>query len=289
MSRRSTRVLVAGMIAAMTAASIGASSAHAQNWRTLDVARQLADSGATSVKVVYGTGRFGIRGTSEPLLYHMQLRYDGTRTQPRHTFNAATRTLELGVQKSDMRFTGRNDGEEGKLQLELSRSTPIDLALDLGAVEADLDLTGLRLTRLHLESGASDGKIRFDSLNATRMSSFEVSLGAASFRGDRLANANAPSIRVDAGVGNVELDMSGQWTQDIELHVEVTLGIVTIHVPADVGVRVSVDKVFASFDHEGLVERNGAWVSRNWDSAPHKLRVSAETVFGKLTIDKTGR
>jgi len=121
------------------------------------------------------------------------------------------------------------------------------------------------------------------------MSSFEVSLGAASFRGDRLANANAPSIRVDAGVGNVELDMSGQWTQDIELHVEVTLGIVTIHVPADVGVRVSVDKVFASFDHEGLVERNGAWVSRNWDSAPHKLRVSAETVFGKLTIDKTGR
>jgi hypothetical protein len=60
-------------------------------------------------------------------------------------------------------------------------------------------------------------------------------------------------------------------------------------VPSDVGVRVTVKKGLASFDHEGLVERDGAWVSRNWDSAPHKLHVAAETVFGKLTIDRTGR
>jgi hypothetical protein len=241
------------------------------------------------VKVLYGTGAFGLRAASTPLLYHMQLRYDGARTEPRHSFNVATRELQVGVQKSDMRFTGRDDEEQPRLQLELSRATPIDLALDLGAVEADLDLTGLRLSRVHLESGASDGKVRFDSLNPTRMSALDVSLGAASFRGERLANANTPSIRVDAGVGNVELDMGGQWTQDIDLHVEVLLGVVTIHVPADVGVRVTLEKTFASFDHEGLVQRDGAWVSRNWDSAPHKLRVSAETVFGKLTIDRTGR
>ena len=188
-----------------------------------------------------------------------------------------------------MRFTGRNDKESGQLQLELSRLTPLDLTLDLGAVEADLDLTGLKLSRLRLESGASDGKLRFDSLNTTPMSVLQVSLGAASFRGERLANSNAREIRVDAGVGNVELDLGGQWTHDIELNVEVTLGIVTIHVPSDVGVRVSVRKTLASFDHEGLTERDGAWVSANWESAPHKLRISAETVFGKLTIDKTGR
>jgi predicted membrane protein len=94
---------------------------------------------------------------------------------------------------------------------------------------------------------------------------------------------------VDAGVGSVELDLGGQWTQDIDLRIEVTLGVVTIHVPSDVGVRVSLKKTLASFAHEGLVQRDGAWVSTNWESAPHKLRISAETVFGKLTIDKTGR
>jgi len=280
---------VSRRFAQVMASAVIASPLAAQSWRTLDVARQLTDSAPTSVQVVYGTGTFGVRGTSNPLLYHMQLRYDGTRAQPRHTYDAAARKLQIGVQKSEMRFTGRKDNEAGHLQLELSRTTPLDLDLDLGAVEADLDLTGLRLSRVHLESGASDAKLRFDSLNATPMSVLDISLGAASFRGDRLANANAKDIRVDAGVGSVELDLSGQWTQDIDLHVEVTLGVVTLHVPADVGVRVSFKKVAASFEHEGLMQRDGAWVSRNWDSAPHKLRVTAETVFGQLTIDKTGR
>jgi len=261
----------------------------AQSWRTLDVSRQLSDTSPASVQVTYGTGTFGLRATSRPLLYHMDLRYDGERTQPRHVFDTAARELHLGVQRADAHFGGRSEGESGHLQLELSRAAPLDLALDLGAVEADLDLTGLRISRLHLESGASDSKLRFDSLNAARMSVLEISLGVASFQGQRLANANAADIRVDAGVGNVELDFGGQWTQDIDLRVEATLGVVTVHVPADVGVRVSLRKVLASFDHEGLVEGDGAWVSPNWSSAPRKLRISAATTFGKLTIDRTGR
>jgi hypothetical protein len=284
MTHRVTRAL-----AHTVAASIAASTAAAQSWRTLDVSRQLKDSAPAAVQVVYGTGKIGVRATSNPLLYHMTLRYDATRTQPRHLFDTSARKLQIGVQKSDVRFTGQKDSEAGHLQLELSKHTPLDLNLDLGAVESDLDLTGLRLSRLRVESGASDGKLRFDSLNATRMSMLEVSLGAASFRGDRLANANAQDIRVDAGVGEVELDLGGQWTQDIELRVDITLGVVTIHVPSDVGVRVSLQKTLASFEHEGLVERDGGWVSRNWESAPHKLRITAKTVFGKLAIDRTGR
>ena len=90
-----------------------------------------------------------------------------------------------------MRFTGRNDTEDGQLAARAVAERATRSRLDLGAVEADLDLTGLRLSRLRVESGASDGKLRFDSLNAVRMSALEISLGAASFRADRLANANA--------------------------------------------------------------------------------------------------
>ncbi|HEX6053511.1 MAG TPA: hypothetical protein VFZ21_29785, partial [Gemmatimonadaceae bacterium] len=239
--------------------------------------------------VVYGTGSLGLRAAPAGILYHMKLRYDAERAKPRHTFDAAARTLSLGVQRSDVRFTGREDGESGRVLLEVSRVAPLDLTLDLGAVEADVDLTGLRLRRLKFESGASDANLRFDSLNAVRMELFEISLGAASFRGTRLANANAAEIRVDAGIGNVELDMGGEWTGDIELEVEVSLGAVTIHVPPDVGIRASHRKVIAGFEGDGLVERDGAWLSTNWDSAPRKLRITAETVFGKLTIDRTGR
>jgi predicted membrane protein len=121
------------------------------------------------------------------------------------------------------------------------------------------------------------------------MSALEVELGVASFRGQRLANANTSDIRIDAGIGSVDLDFGGQWTRDIDLRVEATLGAVTVHVPSDVGVRVSLRKVLASFDHDGLVQRDGAWESPNWSSAPRKLRITAETTFGKLAIDRAGR
>jgi hypothetical protein len=280
------RTIALTLVAVAAAAPLRLS---AQSWRTIDVARQLADSAPTAVNVVYGTGTFALRGTTAPLLYHMQLRYDAERSQPRHSYDRAKRRLDIGVQKSDMRFTGRKEGEAGKLQIELSRAAQLDLSVDLGAAEADLDLTGLRLRRLRLEAGASESRVRFDSLNANRMELLEVSLGAASFRASRLANANAATIRVDAGVGNVELDMGGQWNSDIALHVEVALGVVTIHVPPDVGIRATVEKVIAGFEHEGLVQRGNDWVSSNWDSAPRKLCISAETTLGKLAIDRTGR
>lgn len=270
-------------------AFVAASRIEAQSWRTLDVARQLVDTTAATVHVVYGTGGFVLRATSSPLQYRMQLRYDATRTEPRHLYDPAARTLQIGVKKSEARFAGRGDKETGHLQLELARSVPTDLSVDVGAVQADMDLTGLRLSRVQVEAGAGDAKMRFDSLNSAKMSVLDVSLGVANFSGQRLANANAADIRIDAGVANVELDFDGRWTQDIDLRVDVTLGIVTIHVPADVGVRVSLRKLLASFDPEELVERDGAWVSRNWDSARHKLRISAKTNFGKLTVDRASR
>ena len=274
---------------ASAASLLAVGSVGAQSWRTLDVARQAVDTTAKQAQITYGTGTFGLRGGASALLYQMRLRYDATRVEPKHSYDLTSGKLQLGVEKSDVRFTARKDNESGQLQLELSRATPWDLTLDLGAVEADIDLTGLKLAKLKIESGASDGRVRFDSLNPIPMRDLQISLGAANFRADRLANANTREIRVDAGVGNVELDLGGHWTQDIELRAEITAGLVTVHVPSDVGVRVAVDKVVASFDHQGLIERDGEWVSPNWDTAKHKLRVSAKTIFGKLTIDKTGR
>jgi len=115
MTARMSRHLALGVTAIAT--SLVASTAGAQSWRTLDVARQLSDSAPASVQVVYGTGQIGVRATSSPLLYHMQLRYDASRSQPRHSFDVASRKLQIGVQKSEMRFSGRNDADAAHLQL----------------------------------------------------------------------------------------------------------------------------------------------------------------------------
>ena len=63
-------------------------------------------------------------------------------------------------------------------------------------------------------------------------------------------------------------------------------GKLILRIPTDVGVRLEIQRVAAGFEHEGFVKRDDAWYSDNWDSAPHKLRVRAETFFGKIDVQR---
>jgi len=282
---RATRsALAAGRALIILAAllAVPLSQLPAQSWRTLDVSRQLHDSGAHQVSVQYGAGRLSLHAARAPLLYDMRLRYDAERTTPFHSYSAASRTLELGVRRQNLKL--RDDQNPAELQLDLADRVPLNLSLELGAVEADLDLSRLRLTNLAVESGASETTLRFDTPNPTRMRSLRLEVGAASVTATRLANANTRDIRVHGGVGSVDLDLGGNWTQDVVLTVDMAVGSVRVRVPSDVGVRVEMEKLLASFDHGGLVEHDGAYFSDNWDNAPYKLRIKAETTLGKFEL-----
>jgi hypothetical protein len=154
-------------------------------------------------------------------------------------------------------------------------------------VEADLDLGGLSLDNLAIRSGASEARLSFQEPNRVSMRRLAINVGAASLRATGLANANAQQLSVGAGVGTVELDFDGQWKQDLSATVDITLGRVTVRVPADVGVRLDVDRVLAALDTEGLERREDAYYSDNWDRARHHLRLDVNTVFGKFELDRS--
>ena len=281
--------MIRSACAAAVALSLGAGAqvSGAQVWRTLESSRQLRDSGEHHVRVQYGAGRIDVAATSAPVLYAMTLRYDELSATPLHRYDASSRALTLGVDIESRRLSGLRDQTRGEMRLSLSRDVPLDLELELGATKATLDLGGLNMRNLRLDSGASETLLDFSTPNAGRMRSLEVSVGAASFEARNLGNANAPNIRVAGGVGSVTLDFGGQWTQDVAVDVDVSLGKLTLHVPRDIGIRVEVQKIFASFDHEGLTKRGDAYFSDNWDSAPRRLRVRAGTRFGGIELDRT--
>ena len=275
--------------AVILAAALGAAwqPALGQSWRTVESARQLRDSGEHRVRVRYGAGRIDVAATTSPVLYAMTLRYDESTSTPLHSYDSAARVLTLGVNGQSDRFS-RKVGEKsrGEMRLSLSRSVPVDLSLALGAAKATLDLGGLDITALQLESGASETVIDFSSPNLGRMRTLDVDVGAASFEARNLANANVPKVRVHGGVGGVELDFGGQWQQDMDVNVDLALGKLTLHVPRDVGVRVEIEKFLATFDEQGLEKRGDAYYSDNWDRAKYHIRLRAQTTFGGIELDR---
>lgn len=277
---------------ALGAALIAPAALHAQDkalWRTVDISRQLHDSLPQRIRVQYGAGRVDVRGSNDPMLYAMHLRYDERRAAPVHRYDSAARSAVLGLETRDgaQRFSDRDDS--GELRLVLPTSAPLDLDLQLGGTESRLDLGGLALRSLRLECGATDANLTFSQPNRTRMSDLTIDVGAADLLAVHLANANADQIRVHGGVGVVDLDFGGTWTRDLTLDTRLAVGKLILRVPSDVGIRLDVQRLLAGFEHDGMVKRDGAWYSTNYDAAPHKLEVHAQTFFGQIELQRGSR
>lgn len=281
------RIVLAALVALTTPAQI-VQAQGSPLWRSVDVSRQLRDTLPKRLRVRYGAGKVDIRGTDEPLLYAMRLRYDETRGVPLHRYDAETHSAVLGLESrgKGIRATSGDD-ETGELHLALPRTVPLDLELEFGGTESKLDLGGLALHSLRLDCGATDASLAFTTPNRARMRDLEINVGAANFSASRLANANADQIRVSAGVGVVDLDFGGEWTRDLAVSTQLAVGKLIMRVPSNVGVKLEVHRLVAGFEHQGFVKRDDGWYSENWDRATHKLRARVQAFFGKIEVRRT--
>ncbi len=257
--------------------------ASAQSWQTLSVERAKLPRAELSVVVRHHAGKFSIKPTRDSVRYRATLRFDARALEPIYSYDADSGALRIGTRERQGSSSGRRSGN---LDITLGAIGTLALDVQASAAETQLDLTGLPITALAVSSGASDTRVRFDRPNPVRMKSLTLTTGAASIQVDRLGNANADEIVVRAGVGEVELDMAGTWQHDTDLRAEVSLGALTIRVPSDVGVRVETSRVLTSVSHEGLTAQGNTYVSDNWESATHKLRIYAQTVVGFLNIER---
>jgi hypothetical protein len=240
------------------------------------------------VRVDLSGGELRMLPAEEGELYDYSVRYDAARYDVERRFDSASHTLSLrldGGRGQLRRWADRQD-EHARVSLAVARGVPMNVALRLGAVEADLDLGGLAVDQLNVESGASSTSLRFPTPNPRRMRSLQFDVGAASIEVAGIGNANVEHIDVDCGAGSVTLDFSGAWAGDADARLRVRLGTVTLRVPRDVGVRARVDLTLGSFDHDEFRERDGVHYSANWESAPRHLTLDASMVLGTLEIER---
>jgi len=279
--RRRGRLLVAAAIA-FTAAT-HAAALHGQTMRTLTSSRQLWDEEPLTVEVEYGAGTLEVRPLQDQdLLYRMEMRYDAERVSPVAEFDTARRVLELG---SRFHRRGGPDHEKSKAEIELTDRVPLDLGLHFGAGSAEMDLGGLRIQNLQLETGASETTLRIGTPNPIAARRVELKAGAAELNVVGLGNLRAEELVFQGGVGSTTLDFSGAWNRNATAHVQMGMGEVVLRFPRSLGVRIDRSSFLTSFDAEGFQRRDDAYFSDNWNSASHQLTVDVEAAFGAVEIE----
>jgi hypothetical protein len=256
-------------------------SAGAQDWRSVTSFRQLGDETRLEVQVKYGVGRLVVEPGAAGELYRVAIRYDSDHFDPLTDYRRGR--LTVGVEGSGRSIRMRNQ-EAGDMKLGLSPDVPLELGLSFGAVEADMELGGLRLSRMKVETGASDSRLRFSRPNPTDCDRIDLSMGAAAFRAIGLANANCRVVKAEGGVSDMNLDFSGAWRRDLTADVTMALGAVTLAVPSDVGVVVRRSTFLSSFSGSGFTRRGRDHYSDNWDGATRRLTVDLQGAFGSVNV-----
>lgn len=256
-------------------------SLQAQQWRNVTMSRQLESNDEVRVYVEYGAGRFKVRSVDEGLLYRMHLRYDEEHFEPVADFSGGR--LRIGVESigRSTRLKGRQAGE---LDLQLARGVPMDLDLQFGAVEADIDLGGLALTDLDISTGASESRVVMSEPNLVRMETARFEAGAAEFTVLGLGNLNADRIEVDAGVGSITVGLDGRWQRDTRLGINMGLGSLELRVPEGLGIRLHKDSFLTSLDSEGLIKRGKVYESPDFERADHRVTIDLDAAFGSIAV-----
>jgi hypothetical protein len=267
------------LVAALSIAGLLPSGLDAQ-MRTVSTSRQLEDEREVRVSVEYGAGEFSVRSMDTGLLYRMNLEYDEERYEPVAEYE--DHVLEVGIESIRGRMGRHRDG--GSLDLELARGVPMDLDLEFGAVQADVDLGGLALTGLELSTGASRSTIDVSEPSTGSMERARFEVGAAEFTARRLGNLNAARIEVDAGVGSITLWLDGEWRRDARVAIDMGLGSLQLRVPEGLGLELRKDSFLTSIDTEGLVKRGDVYQSLDWNEATRRVTVDLDAAFGSVEV-----
>jgi len=146
----------------------------------------------------------------------------------------------------------KHEDEDGVNRWDLALGgQPIDLAINAGAYQADLELGGIALTGLHVDDGAASVRLAFSEPNPAAMETLSYITGASEVHMLNLGNANMARMRLEGGAGSFDLDFGGELRQDAEIQIDSGLSSVRIAVPAGVPARATVQGDLSEVEVEG--------------------------------------
>ena len=188
--------------------------------------------GAKSVtaKIDMHAGQLNVNSGSSHLM-DADFSYDQDSGKPRvnYSVSGTSGALDVSQHENGGVHLGRN---ENNWSLRFG-NVPLDLNVDMGAGQGELNLRGINLTRLKIEMGA--GQIDLD-LTGERKQNFDVDVqGGVGQAKIRLPRDVGVEIRADGGIGSIDTEglhkEGGRWVNDawgkspITIHMNVEGGI----------------------------------------------------------------
>lgn len=132
-------------------------------------------------------------------------------------------------------FWGSEKGENDKLwKMYLTESKPYVLELNYGVGNANIDLSGLSIKKLKINTGSANVNVGYTSMeNKVDMDTFYVKVDLGSVNVKNLNLSRTRYMLADVGFGNMQIDFSDRPLVSNTIKGSVGAGNLTILLPAE--------------------------------------------------------
>jgi len=175
-------------------------------------------------------------------------------------------------------FGGGNDGKN-RVELIIPRGRPIELKGSIRMGESKTDLGGLWVKNVDLQYKAGDHFIEFREPLPFPMDNFKIdgSMGNLEIRG--LGQASPSTVDVKQGMGELFLDLQGDWRRDAQIKTRFSMGECKIWLPEKA--RVDLRRASVSMG-ESRTDKAPAEIPADWPT----LTIDASGSMGELHIER---
>lgn len=238
------------------------------------------------VDIIFGAGRLQLEaGVADKLLSGL-FQYNVDRWAPEITQEGPDLTIRQG---GDQEKWGVPSGNvRNRWELELSPQVPLALNIRAGAGEGELDFTDLMVSELDVDLGAGDLVLRFDEPNLVPMDHLTLDAGASRIELLGVGNASPEMMRLQGGVGDISVDLTGAWSRSTEIIVRAGAGAVTLHLPKDLGVEVKTKAGLTNVEVYGLRQMGSTYTNDAFGETEIELLIDVTSGIGNLRLIEEG-
>lgn len=226
--------------------------------KTETVARGDAESARVEIRMM--SGDLSVDGGADDLL-NADFAYNIPSWEPEVTYQVEAGAGRLTIRQPSTDEVPVGDSLRYEWDLELNDAVPMDVRLDMGAGQGNLDLGSLDITRLDLTVGAGDLTV------------------------DLSGNESLERLEADVGAGQLSIDLRGDWTQDVRVTIQGGFGRTHLRLPGDIGVRVNVSQGIGDVVADGLQRDGNTYVNAVYGTSDVTLDIVIQAGVGTIELE----
>ncbi len=253
------------------------------------------------VNIDYGLGELTVGTSGDDNAIEGTIEYDPYYVTPEVKYRETGSKGKLDVSVESTGHQHHDDNEwsfnfklkamKGKdyqsaVEFRLPPSIPLDIDMDFGLGDADIDLSGLDISEFKLNCGLSDVKVTADTPNPGKCETISIESGLGDFNGRQLGNLRTEDFHMEVGLGSATVDLTGAMIGDMEGDITVGLGSLDLLLPKNANIRLEVEDTFlSSVDVNDLVKDGDDWVTPHWDDGLPTVELQISVGLGSVDVE----